>query len=117
MGSGDPSGLQNQRAASSMSLVGSTPTRFRQIPLIPLSRFGSFRRKLIRADYATHLNTDLIPSLWKSAAEPLLRSDLVEHSFTILQFTIRTKLLGEEKFMFNAAKGTLFALFLFFAIS
>jgi hypothetical protein len=30
MESGDFPGLQNRRAASSMSLVGSTPTRFRQ---------------------------------------------------------------------------------------
>jgi hypothetical protein len=31
MGSGDPPGLQNRRAAGILSLVGSTPTRFRQL--------------------------------------------------------------------------------------
>jgi hypothetical protein len=31
MGSGDPPGLQNRRAAGFLSPVGSTPTRFRQV--------------------------------------------------------------------------------------
>src|ERR1051325_2978550 len=35
MGSGDPSGLQNQRELVNPALVGSTPTRFRQLLWVP----------------------------------------------------------------------------------
>ena len=44
MRSGDRPGLQNRRAASSMSPVGSTPTRFRQFEPTDLAGCAFFIR-------------------------------------------------------------------------
>jgi hypothetical protein len=55
MGSGDSPGLQNRRAAGSLSLVGSTPTRFRHVR-VPSLRSGFCLRAPASLTPANRLN-------------------------------------------------------------
>jgi hypothetical protein len=51
MGSGDSPGLQNRRSLSLMAMVGSTPTRFRQVEFPLYARdFGSGLSSSLRSE-------------------------------------------------------------------